>query len=100
MLLVFIGFYAVSYVSMIQHENVHAEIFKYYGCTDTEMDYHFSSATTTCKTPLTQETRDKMYNLHMQNEIVTYNNDAVIQAIFVCTAFIIFILFVLNEEKQ
>ena len=93
-----ICYYGLSFTEIQTHENVHGQIQKYYGCTNSTIYYQFHwlsfSGNSTCHNynDRTQETQNVEYNLHSMNDIAGYNITSITNTIFVCCFGIVLVI--------
>lgn len=90
-LLIIASYFAVNANQMIQHEEAHKAINLQNGCKDSTITYSFLylDGETKCHEAKPNPQRDY---LHSINEIEGYNNQAIINSIFIATLLIIMTL--------
>jgi hypothetical protein len=91
-LLLIASFLVVNYNLINQHEAVHKAIFESFGCTNTSMTTTPFSGHTICYGE--HNISDAEESMHSFNEVVTYNDAALIDMLFFGVLIIITSLFV------
>lgn len=80
-------FYGILFSSTVAHEQVHKQISVYYGCVNSTIDINlFKGSYFKCHERYHKSVSDEFF-LHAQNEIVSYNLDALLYLIFISVMF-------------
>lgn len=97
-----IGFIILTYINTHYHEETHRQIAQKYGCIDDEVNLYWKGGNFICYEyeERTQKNTEDELQLHMMNEIVTYNLNSISYSIFLATMGIILTMTLLNKQKE
>lgn len=96
-----IGFIALTFINTYYHEQAHKQIGIQHGCINDKVELNWKGGLYTCNNYMqrTDEVKMSEKQLHMINEIVTYNLNSISYTIFLASLGIILTLVLINQQK-
>ena len=90
-MMLLVGVLGINYIDTINHENVHVQVQKYFGCQESHVKtslFGTSSAWCSNYSLRSEGVVAQEFQLHAINEVVNYNVDTLLWGMVVCTLMI------------